>query len=161
MLCLVHNNWRGSLMNDGTRLLGSRDNVPQLYRMDVSRARPQDNGWNRNHMPDHCHDNRRDPYHPNACDNGQDASCHPDWFGSKQMGGLGRNGSRGQYPCPDHNRRAWDPDITCAACKRRGHPASNCDMLAMALFLDKYINGDNVALGLRQNRNRMASTVEG
>jgi hypothetical protein len=27
----------------------------------------------------------------------------------------------------------------CAACKRRGHPASNCDMLAMALFLDKYV----------------------
>ena len=28
----------------------------------------------------------------------------------------------------------------CAACKRCSHPASNCDMLAMALFLDKYIS---------------------
>ena len=27
----------------------------------------------------------------------------------------------------------------CAACKRRGHPASKCDMLAMALFLERYI----------------------
>jgi hypothetical protein len=26
----------------------------------------------------------------------------------------------------------------CAACKRRGHPASNCNMLGMALFLEKY-----------------------
>jgi hypothetical protein len=44
----------------------------------------------------------------------------------------GRDGPRGCYARPDHNQRNWDPDITCAACKRRGHPASNCDMLAMA-----------------------------
>jgi hypothetical protein len=49
-----------------------------------------------------------------------------------------RDGPRGRYARPDHNRRLWDPDITCAACKRRGHPAANCDMLAMALFLEKY-----------------------
>ena len=49
-----------------------------------------------------------------------------------------RDGPRGRYAWPDHNRRQWDPDITCAACKQRGHPAANCDMLAMALFLDKY-----------------------
>jgi len=50
----------------------------------------------------------------------------------------GQDGPRGRYARPDHNRRTWDPDITCAACKRRGHPTSNCDMLAMALFLEKY-----------------------
>ena len=49
-----------------------------------------------------------------------------------------RDGPRGRYARPDHNRRQWDPDITCAACKRRGHPAASCDMLAMALFLEKY-----------------------
>ena len=49
-----------------------------------------------------------------------------------------RDGQRGRYARPDHNRRQWDPDITCAACKRRGHPAASCDMLAMALFLEKY-----------------------
>lgn len=49
-----------------------------------------------------------------------------------------REGPRGRYARPDHNRRQYDPDITCAACKRRGHPAASCDMLAMALFLDKY-----------------------
>ena len=32
----------------------------------------------------------------------------------------------------------WDPVILCVACKRRGHPASKCDMLAMALFLERY-----------------------
>jgi hypothetical protein len=92
-------------------------------------------------MPDHGHDDRRDPYCRNARDNGQDASCRPDRFGLERTGGPGRNGSRGHYACPDHNRRTWDPDITCAACKRCGHPASNCDMLAMALFLDKYVKG--------------------
>jgi hypothetical protein len=49
-----------------------------------------------------------------------------------------RDGPRGRYARPDHNRRQWDPDITFAACRRRGHPAASCDMLAMALFLDKY-----------------------
>ena len=53
-------------------------------------------------------------------------------------GRPGGDGPRGRYARPDHNRRPCDPDITCAACKRRGHPASNCDMLAIALFLDKY-----------------------
>ena len=28
--------------------------------------------------------------------------------------------------------------MTCATCKRRGHPAANCDMLVMALFLERY-----------------------
>ena len=46
---------------------------------------------------------------------------------------------RGWFARPDHNKRSWDPEIVCAACKRRGHPALKCDMLAMALFLDRYI----------------------
>ncbi len=45
----------------------------------------------------------------------------------------------GRYARPDHNQRNWDPNVVCAACKRRCHPASKCDMLAMALFLDRYI----------------------
>ena len=53
-------------------------------------------------------------------------------------GRPGGNGGKGRYARPDHNRRPYDPNITCAACKRRGHPASTCDMLAMALFLNKY-----------------------
>jgi hypothetical protein len=69
-------------------------NVPQLYCTDVSRACPQDDGWNRNCMPDHGHDDCRDPYCRNARDNGQDASRCSDRFGLERTGGLGRNGSR-------------------------------------------------------------------
>jgi hypothetical protein len=30
------------------------------------------------------------------------------------------------------------PDVICAACKRRGHPASSCDMLAIALSVERH-----------------------
>jgi hypothetical protein len=47
--------------------------------------------------------------------------------------------SRGRYARPDHNQRKFDPSIICDACKRRGHPASQCDLLAQAIFLTKYM----------------------
>ena len=47
--------------------------------------------------------------------------------------------SRRRYARPDHNRRKFDPSIICDACKRRGHPASQCDLLAQAIFLTKYM----------------------
>ncbi len=40
---------------------------------------------------------------------------------------------------PDLHRRSFLPGVQCEACKRIGHEASSCDMLAIALFLDKYI----------------------
>ncbi len=84
----------------------------QVCRTDLPRSRPRSNQWD-------WHDSRDGRRHP------KDAP--------------GRPNMRGRYARPDHNRRAWNPDIICAACKRRGHPASNCDMLAMALFLVKYM----------------------
>jgi hypothetical protein len=39
---------------------------------------------------------------------------------------------------PDRRRRPYLPDVICAACKRRGHPATSCDMLAIALFVDRH-----------------------
>ena len=39
---------------------------------------------------------------------------------------------------PDLRRRTFLPGVQCAACKRLGHEASSCDMLAIALFLDKH-----------------------
>jgi hypothetical protein len=39
---------------------------------------------------------------------------------------------------PDLRRCTFLPGVLCAACKRLGHEASTCDMLAIALFLDKY-----------------------
>jgi hypothetical protein len=40
---------------------------------------------------------------------------------------------------PDLRRRSFVPGVQCDACKRIGHAASSCDMLAIALFLDKYV----------------------
>jgi hypothetical protein len=45
---------------------------------------------------------------------------------------------RGRYAQPDHNKGKWDPNIICDACCHTGHVAANCDMLAMAVFLEKY-----------------------
>ena len=39
---------------------------------------------------------------------------------------------------PDLRHRTFLPGVQCAACKRLGHEASSCDMLAIALFLDKH-----------------------
>jgi hypothetical protein len=44
----------------------------------------------------------------------------------------------GCYAQPDHNKSKWDPSIICDACRRTGHEAASCDMLTMAIFLEKY-----------------------
>ena len=40
---------------------------------------------------------------------------------------------------PDQRRCSFIPGVQCDACKLIGHEASSCDMLAIALFLNKYI----------------------
>ena len=45
---------------------------------------------------------------------------------------------RGRYVRPDRNRGAYLPEIICDACRRPGHVAATCDVLAMALFIEKY-----------------------
>jgi hypothetical protein len=45
----------------------------------------------------------------------------------------------GQYACPDRNQQKYDPQLLCEACKRHGHLAATCDMLAQALFLTSYM----------------------
>jgi hypothetical protein len=40
---------------------------------------------------------------------------------------------------PDLRHRSFVPGVQCDACMRIGHEASSCDMLAIALFLDKYV----------------------
>jgi hypothetical protein len=103
--------------------------LPRIFRTENPRDRLQyvDAGAR---TPDRRFDGRdygRGAHRPSPQEANHDSTRRP-----------GRDGPRGRYARPDHNRRNWDPDITCAACKRRGHPASNCDMLAMALFLEKY-----------------------
>jgi hypothetical protein len=38
---------------------------------------------------------------------------------------------------PDRNRRPFLPDVQCAACKRVGHVAKHCDMLATTICLER------------------------
>ena len=45
---------------------------------------------------------------------------------------------RGRFARPDRNRGEYRPDIICDACRRPGHVAANCDVLAIALFIEKY-----------------------
>ena len=46
--------------------------------------------------------------------------------------------SRGRYVRPDRNGGDLRPTVTCDACHRTGHVAANCDILAIALFIEKY-----------------------
>ena len=46
---------------------------------------------------------------------------------------------QGRFARPDQRRRAYKPGVQCDACKRLGHDAANCDMLAIALYIDRYI----------------------
>jgi hypothetical protein len=45
----------------------------------------------------------------------------------------------GCYNRPNQCRRLFKPGVQCKACKRLGHEAANCDMLAIMLFIDRYI----------------------
>ena len=59
----------------------------------------------------------------------------------QDRGGPPRRG-RGHLARPDRNRRPFLPDVQCAACKRVGHVAKNCDMLATAICLERYMKND-------------------
>ena len=45
----------------------------------------------------------------------------------------------GRLARPDRNRRPYMKDQQCAACRRVGHVAKHCDMLATAICLEKYM----------------------
>jgi hypothetical protein len=51
---------------------------------------------------------------------------------------TGTNAPRGCFVRPDRNGRKWDPSLVCNACRCSGYIASQCDMLAMAIFIEKY-----------------------
>ncbi len=46
------------------------------------------------------------------------------------------NKPQGWFTRPDQYCRAYKPGVQCDACKRIGHDAVNCDMLAIALYID-------------------------
>jgi len=58
--------------------------------------------------------------------------------GSRDLDRGGRTPrGRGQLARPDRNRRPFLPDVQCAACKRMGHVAKHCNMLATAICLER------------------------
>jgi hypothetical protein len=59
--------------------------------------------------------------------------AHPDTSGDRRP-----PAPRGRFALPDQCRRSLLPGVQCDACKQIGHEATNCDMLAMALFVDRY-----------------------
>ncbi len=105
---------------------------PQIYWVDQ--------GW------DHDRPLPRGRPYDRACSAGcgrRDYGCLPpcDWNG-RTNGCDGGCPSPSPHDClirPDRNRREFLPDVQCDACKRVGHVATNCDMLAMALFLDRNV----------------------
>ncbi len=48
----------------------------------------------------------------------------------------------GRLARPDRNCRPFLPDVQCAACKRVGHVAKHCDMLATVICLERYMKHD-------------------
>ena len=50
----------------------------------------------------------------------------------------GNDNAHGRSFRPNRQCCPYLPDVICAACKWRGHPASSCDMLAIALFVDHH-----------------------
>ena len=64
------------------------------------------------------------------------SSC-PSVQGGRGQSRMGRPPC-GRFACPDHNKGDYQPDTICDACHRTGHIAANCDVLSIALFLEKY-----------------------
>jgi hypothetical protein len=53
-----------------------------------------------------------------------------------------RSPPQGQFARHDQRHRPFLSDVQCDACKRVRHEAANCDILAVALFIDCYVKTD-------------------
>jgi hypothetical protein len=79
-----------------------------------------------------------------------------------------RPGPQGHPALPDLRRRPFLPNVHCDACKRNGHTAHNCDMLAMAIFLERYtkkdlLDADRLAIEtkwLRRHRQQLGNPAK-
>jgi hypothetical protein len=77
--------------------------------------------------------------------------CNPKNRGHDHRGNDRRNDRAGGRPSeppqgriarPERRRRPFLHGVQCDACKRIGHEAANCNMLAVALFVDQYTKAD-------------------
>ncbi len=72
-----------------------------------------------------------------GCGDSRQGASRPFVQGGRGNGRTGRP-SRGRFTRPDCNDGPYCPDTICDACRRMGHVAANCDVLAIALFIEKY-----------------------
>jgi hypothetical protein len=90
-------------------------------------------------------------YCPRAFCLKQGRDCTPGGHGSECWGSEGGRGvdcrgfdcynhdcRRGRFAQPDKNWHEFEPNVQCNPCKCIGHEAATCNMLAIALFLDRY-----------------------
>ena len=69
----------------------------------------------------------------------RNGNARPYVQGGRGGGRLSRSSPpRGRFARPDRNNGEYRPDTICDACRRKGHVAANCDVLAIALFIEKY-----------------------
>ena len=99
----------------------------------ISRLDARDNG-----RPHHRDFGRGSPRESTRDDSRPGGYCHVAQGG--RDGGRARSNPtpRGRYARPDRNGGDLHPSVICDACRRTGHVAANCDVLAIALFIEKY-----------------------
>jgi hypothetical protein len=107
-------------LKDSSSIVQGVPSIRRIDRDDCSRVGFKDRGGGGNNSRDyldHGHDDN--PWAPWDCP-------HP----QRNPGRLARL---------DLNRRHFLPNVQCTACKRVGHEAKHCDMLATAICLERYM----------------------
>ena len=110
--------------------------VPSIYRIERPRTGIGDRSHRRDDSDRSCRRNDSDRSRTVRFPPTHGTPEHP-----RDNGGRSQHGP-GRLARPDRNRRPYMKDEQCAACRRVGHVAKHCDMLAMAICLEKYMKKD-------------------
>ena len=106
---------------------------PRVFCMDQSRVQGSNRGgrgltrrgFDRHQRLNNCQDTSTTT---------SDCSSHSSALSSE----TGSAAPRGRFARPDQRRRTFLPNKLCEACKQVGHEAVNCNMLALALFIERH-----------------------
>ena len=117
------------LLDDELQFCHIQGYQPHVFRMEQGRDRggrgPDRRGFDRRQGFDHRQDS------PTLT---SDRSSNSSTLSSER----GSATPHGQFARPDQGRRTFLPNKQCEACKHVGHEAVNCDMLALALFIEHH-----------------------
>jgi hypothetical protein len=121
------------LLDDELQFCHIQGYEPRVFCIDQGRDQSRDRvgqgpdrrGFDRRQRFDHRQDNSTLT---------SDRSSHS----STTFGERGTAAPRGLFARPDQRRRSFLPNKQCEACKQVGHEAVNCDMLALALFIERH-----------------------